>query len=242
MTRSTPPLNPELEELLGAERTAPAPADVLDRVWSRVAHSAVAGIPNRVPAGRNALRWVDTHAQWSALVAFGVGTGVGAFMHAAVQRSPPPQIVYVERPDPHVTSSPTSRALSEFDIPAPAPTGLPPSQAPTLQLAAAPLPPSRVIASPTASPSSLSAERAVLDRARDALAAGDGPGALTWTDDHAIRFSRPQLAEEREAIAIQALVIAGRYDEARGRAARLRAASPNSLFLPAVEASLASIP
>src|ERR1019366_7983048 len=90
--------------------------------------------------------------------------------------------------------------------------------------------------------SSLSAERELLDRTRAALTAEDPDRALSLLSDHARRFARPQLGEEREALAIQALANAGRYDEARERGARFRAARPNSLFLPAVDATLASIP
>jgi hypothetical protein len=90
--------------------------------------------------------------------------------------------------------------------------------------------------------SSLRAERALLDRARAALAQGDGARAIALTDEHATRFTRPQLREEREAIAIQGLVLEGRYDDARERAKTFRAASPDSLFLPAVTESLGSIP
>jgi hypothetical protein len=90
--------------------------------------------------------------------------------------------------------------------------------------------------------SSLRAEREVLDRARSALSGGDATAALALLDRHTTEFPQALLAEEREALAVQALVIGGRYDEARARAARFRAAWPGSLFLPAVEASLASIP
>jgi outer membrane protein assembly factor BamD (BamD/ComL family) len=82
----------------------------------------------------------------------------------------------------------------------------------------------------------------LLDEARTALSAGNTDQALASTDMHARRFAHPQLGEEREALGIQALVGGGRYDEARARAARFRAMWPNSLFLPAVDASIASIP
>ena len=81
-----------------------------------------------------------------------------------------------------------------------------------------------------------------IDVGGDALSQGEGERALTLTDEYARRFARPQLGEEREALAIQALVLAGRYVEARDRAARFEAVSPRSLFRPAVEASLSSIP
>jgi hypothetical protein len=82
----------------------------------------------------------------------------------------------------------------------------------------------------------------MLDDARSALATGDAERALSLLEQHARRFSKPQLSEEREALAVQALVILQRYDEARARASRFRASAPNSLFLPAIEVSLASIP
>lgn len=107
---------------------------------------------------------------------------------------------------------------------------------------AAPVSAAAIHRSGTPSVSSLSEERALLDGARVALGAGDGARALAITDAHQRRFAHPQLAEEREAIAIQALVIAGRFGDARARAARFQEGTPDSLFAPAVEASLASIP
>jgi outer membrane protein assembly factor BamD (BamD/ComL family) len=110
-----------------------------------------------------------------------------------------------------------------------------------MSLQPVPLPPARP-AVPPSSTASLAAERLLLDQARAALSAGNTDEALASTDMHARRFAHPQLGEEREALGIQALVGGGRYDEARARAARFRATWPNSLFLPAVDASIASIP
>jgi hypothetical protein len=45
-------------------------------------------------------------------------------------------------------------------------------------------------------------------------------GALTKLDEHGRRFPRGYLDEEREALAIQALVNVQRYDDARARAAQ----------------------
>lgn len=93
-----------------------------------------------------------------------------------------------------------------------------------------------------AAASTLAEERLLLDRARRALERDDARDALRWTDVHKARFARPELGEEREALAIQALAADGQYDEARHRAARFLSAAPNSLFRPAVETTLASIP
>lgn len=88
----------------------------------------------------------------------------------------------------------------------------------------------------------LAAERASLDVARTALARGDGANALAGCDDHERRFPRGALAEEREAIAVQALVLSHRGDEARARAERFRRAHPRSILLPAVLAGAGAEP
>jgi hypothetical protein len=50
------------------------------------------------------------------------------------------------------------------------------------------------------------------------------------------------LGEERDALRVETLVKAGRYEEARARADAFRKATPKSLFLSAVAAAIASIP
>ncbi len=47
---------------------------------------------------------------------------------------------------------------------------------------------------------------------------------------HLARFPDGQFAEEREALAIRALAMAGRVDEARARAALFRDAFPESML------------
>ena len=83
----------------------------------------------------------------------------------------------------------------------------------------------------------LAAERTMLDVARTALGRGNGANTLVACDDHARRFPRGALAEEREAIAVQALVLEHRGDEARARAERFRKTHPRSILLPAVLAA-----
>lgn len=83
----------------------------------------------------------------------------------------------------------------------------------------------------------LEAERALLDVARTALGRGDGANALTACEGHARRFPRGALGEEREAIAVQALVLEQRGEDARLRAERFRRAYPRSILLPAVLAA-----
>src|SRR5205807_127438 len=84
----------------------------------------------------------------------------------------------------------------------------------------------------------LAAERAIVERARSALARGDGQGALASIAEHERRFAHGQLVEEREVLAVQSLVAAGRGQEAATRGARFRKAFPGSLLLPLVDQAL----
>lgn len=222
------PLDPELANLLDAERRALPPAASLKRVWSRVEQGPLPGGGAKGSHGTGS-GWLASHALPLAAGTFLAGTIAGAAGYAALRPAPAERIVYLDRVAP-----PASIATTIEPPEAPQPTASPP-----------PIPsdhPSTRQAAPLASTSTLVAERALLDDARAALASGDTARALTLLDVHANRFPKPQLAEEHEALAIQALVVSKRYDEARSRAARFRAAAPNSLFLPAIDASLASIP
>ncbi len=158
-----------------------------------------------------------------ACLAFAVGAAVGA----AFAPSPSPRIVYVDRvvtpAAPLSAATPTPAELET--IPAP------------LQ-AAAP----RASGAPPGRASQLSAERILLDEARVALAQGDTARAIERLDRHRRTYPVPLLSEERDALWIQALVKAGRYDEARARAAAFRRHAPNSFFSSMVESALESIP
>lgn len=65
----------------------------------------------------------------------------------------------------------------------------------------------------------LGKERVVLDVARSAVSAKNWSQALAAVASHEAQFPAGQLVEERETLAIQALVGAGRKDEARRRVA-----------------------
>ncbi len=225
------PLDPELVALLDAERGASPPQVSLDRVWSRVAlvtlpAPASGGAHSGAAASRG---WLASNAAGVAAATFVLGGVAGAGFHAIVQKSPTEHTVYV---DCLVPMAPT--------ITAPAIVAPAPSVVATVDTSPTSRPGSHSPA-PSAT-SSLAAERALLDDARGALSAGDAARALALADEHGRRFARAQLGEEREAIAIQALVALGRNVEARARAARLKTVAPNSLFMPAIDASLKSIP
>lgn len=241
------PLDAEIERLLGTERRAPAPSESLDRVWKRVAISVAAGgasgqgSPGGAGPAVASSGWLGRNARAAVLAAFALGGASGAALVVALRPAVAARVVYLDRPVAGRNGkaeeiSGVARQAEPSSLPAATSSA---SVAASLQ--PVPLPPVRSIASPSSS-ASLAAERLLLDQARAALSAGNTDQALASTDLHARRFAHPQLGEEREALGIQALVGGGRYDEARARAARFRAAWPNSLFLPAVEASVASIP
>jgi hypothetical protein len=83
-------------------------------------------------------------------------------------------------------------------------------------------------------------EREVLDVARAAIARGQPLDALAATQEHARRWPKGYLSEEREVVLIQALVAAGRQPEAQARAARFRRTFPSSFFGQAVDAAVGS--
>jgi hypothetical protein len=130
--------------------------------------------------------------------------------------------------------------------PTPAPASIPAPQEPppTPAAAASPSEPARPDepAAREGRDRTLAAERAQIDAARTALTQGRAPEAFAALRRHGRLFPHGRLAEEREALLVQALVAAGRFAEARERAARFGREHPRSLFQPVVEESLRSIP
>jgi hypothetical protein len=228
VSESIPPLDPELlEPLRSAE---PAPPEVRARVRERLLTTVAGGIAGA--GGRAAGRFGGPGTPGTALVAFLVGGVAGAGLYAALLRPPAPQVVYVDRPVPQGAPMPDA---SSAPVPLPAPAAS--EQAP----AVAPVPSS--LGTPgRARPSQLSAERVLLDQARAALAQGDPTAAMERLDHHRRIFPAPLLAEERDAMWIEALVKAHRYDEARTRAEIFRRRSPDSLFSSVVDSAIESIP
>lgn len=109
----------------------------------------------------------------------------------------------------------------------------------------APTPPTPPAAPAPSAPSvtgNMAAERRLLDVARTALGRGNGVDALAACDEHARKFPSGLLAEEREAIAVQALVESKRVPEARVRSDRFRRSYPKSILLPAVAAAVVGEP
>jgi outer membrane protein assembly factor BamD (BamD/ComL family) len=81
-------------------------------------------------------------------------------------------------------------------------------------------------------------EPALLREAHDALRSSPAR-ALAKAEEHARTFPRGLLAQEREVIAIDALVRLGRRPEAEARAARFAKAYPGSSHKTRIDALLA---
>ena len=226
---TTPDLEPLDHDVLAVMSKAKAIHDLDAATKAKILHTVDAriGIPgggggggggSGTPASSSGL--LARGARALAIFAFGVGAGIGV---APLVRPPPPPVVVTQResaPEP-APSLPAEPALV-LELPTTAPVAPPPK-------ASAPLAP----AVPSAR--GLAAERALLDIARSGLARGDATEALAAVDRHAREYPNGVLVEEREALAVKALVALGRRDEAHGRAARFEERFPSSLMLRAVK-------
>jgi hypothetical protein len=222
------PADPDVAKLFEKERLARAPDDALVRVWSRL--GLIPPISNGGTVPRSpAQGWLASHALAVAVASFVGGMATGAGLYASIERPTPVPVASADRATPPPASTPL-------------PPVIPPVEPTTSRKVVREVPPAPRASIPESPPASLRPERDVLDRARSLLAEGDARGALVLLDDHASRFPRPQLGEEREALAIQSLVTLKRYDEARARATRFHNASPSSLFAPVIDAAIESIP
>ena len=225
----TPELPPEARDALAHAKTIEGPDDaVRARMRARLL-SALPPLPDggggegEPPAGggggAGAMPKVPL---WAVGVALLVGGAAG--------------LSYPRTPVEHVVVMP-GPALTVSTSAPPASVAAPASSLPSIDMKDLPSMPVASAAAIGPRSDDLAAERAALDVARTALGRGDGPNALAACDDHARRFPRGALAEEREAIAVQALVLEHRGDDARARAERFRKTHPRSILLPAVLAA-----
>lgn len=240
------PLAPDLAALLAAERPPVAVppgvhARVLQHVEAATAAPAVPGAPPAAPHGTAAPSPPGWLRRLPFLATFVAGGAVGAALFATLRPAAPPRTVFVER-----TVEVRTMASPQPAMPAPPvdaePSEGPPAPRTSRPSSPAPRPPTLV---PTAAGDrdvGLSRERALLETARTAVARGDGPAALAGVERHARQFPRGALAEEREVLWIQALLVAGRRAEAGARAERFRREYPGSLAGRGLEAALRTNP
>jgi hypothetical protein len=121
---------------------------------------------------------------------------------------------------------------SQDAIAPPAPSPSPRPRAPVASTEVAPRAPPP---EPTAVAPDAESEVRLLQRARAALD-GAPAEALSLAQQHAARFPSGALAQEREVVAIKAMLRLGREAEARARASRFVASFPGSAHRPGLEA------
>lgn len=224
MSRHTLPSDP-LNLLREGADVAP-PQGAAERVAARLASLApvaalggaaaateLIGRPGWGTLGRRFLRW--------SVAPLGVGIVIGAGGQALVTKAPPsPQPALVVSQAPALASA--APALIE-------------------QPQAEPLPMPVASAAPSARPrSTLADERLLLDQARRQLASDEPARALGFLEQHAQRFARGELSEEREAMRINVLVQLGRTDEAKASGEAFAARFPNSIMGTSVRSALRS--
>jgi hypothetical protein len=242
MSEPSPPLEPRVIAALREE--APAPQEARVRARARLAAAVgIAGGGERAPghdprpatvgsgagAGKIASGALGSHGV--AVLAFLAGGAAGAGLHAALTSPPAPRVVYVAT----TASAPAPTRSSLPDSPQ-APVSIPGAPA-----AAEGAPPATA-GSSLSRTSQLTNERMLLDDARASLVQGDASRALDRLRASRREFPRAILAEERDALTVEALVGAHHYDEARAAGDAFRTRYPGSLFAGAVESGLRSIP
>lgn len=221
----------------GGEAPAPAKERVYDALLASLegATAPMARGPaanfgsSATPPTLNAKLWALGTAIWV------VGGITGAFLYGAL-RPPAARLVYVERPQA-VNLPPMPSFTAQPSAP-PQPSVQPPHLLP-------PATPSRALGSNDASArlpsaSQLAQERALLDLARRAASRGEPAAALTLAEQHGASFPRGQLSEEREALAIRALLALGQRDRARARADAFRSRFPSSFLGSMLESAFAN--
>ena len=86
----------------------------------------------------------------------------------------------------------------------------------------------------------LAQQQTLLDNGRLALRNGDANAALHAMELHRRRFVRTAFEEERQAVAIKALVMLGEFDAAREKLRQFERAFPKSLLIASLRASARS--
>jgi hypothetical protein len=217
------------------ETRAPEPTSDAASVQGPVEHAPLPSSDWVTLAGGSAAgkALVTVARPWAWALGLTIAGGVSGGALHAVFAPEKVRVVYVDRPAPERSTS-MRAASSAVSAPVTAATASP--ESPPLgadQAERERTPPGD---------SSWSKERALLDAARRALAAGEPQACLAELGKHARAFPSGKLAEEREAMTINALVGVGRYAQAREKAAIFSRRYPRSFLMPSVEAAISAIP
>jgi hypothetical protein len=226
MKSDTPVSEWELEPLIERGRTIRRVPDVVRARALARARVTVAAERARQPAAR-----VAGASKITASAALGHGrrrglrTAVAASVALILGAAGAGAALRVWTPRPiEPASAPTSRATFKPRV-ATLDTATPPAPEP------APIARPRHVARTVTPQESYRAELDLLQRAQVAYAGRDFSGALVLLAEHARRFPKGRLAEEREALRIRSLAGSGREDEARRATAAFGVRFPRSVLL-----------
>jgi hypothetical protein len=179
---------------------------------------------------------------------FALGGAVGALVMYRVMHAPAPVESASVGSMEHgaataAVKGPPIEPAAAMTLTAPSAQPLEPATSATRQrFASSPPASSRTTSRLASAPDQIAEERELLDAARRALEQEDGATALAATAEHARKYPLGALVQEREAIAVRALVLLGRMEEARTQVDRFREHFPGSLLLPALESGVGSAP
>jgi hypothetical protein len=218
--------SPELRGLFQNARNDVPSSSKLEGLWARIEPLTVptpgtSPMPPASPIPASAGSGAGAAKLAGVLAAVGAAGLLAYFLTRPETEAPKPQAPVVSAPVADVSPDPTP-ATAE-----PAPVAKAPTSA-----TSAPDAKAHVEARGTQAPSSskatdASAEAALLERAREAIAT-DPKRALALTREHARRFPKGILAQEREVIAIDALKRLGKGSEAESRADQFKKSYPGS--------------
>lgn len=213
------PLPSSARSLLEAEKRVERPPspETLARVWRRVGETTTPAV---------AAATVLTTGKLVSMFLLGTLGGIGGTLLTQHMLAAPPAATTtvpapVAAPVPAVPPLPVLPSRKELPKPSPGPRPAPV--------------PKEVSATVASDDSRLADEQAILEVGRSALVQRRGEAALEAVARHRAQHPHGQLAEERDALEVQALAQLGRTAEARERAAAFRRAFPSSIFLPAID-------
>jgi len=265
MTEDDTAVEQAIIDVLRSDARAPIPLERRRRVASRLAGGAgIMGLATSVAGATHAAvasgAAVTSGSVLGAgvtlvgltkalLVGMGLGAGAGLGLYATFRSSAPASSAVHAPPAALAVPPTTPLRVAPPAAPGPEPAAsVPPPEAPPVTERPLPSTPG-----PRANPSpelprdatpekarSLAEQQALLDDARSALRRGDGSAALAALRSHIARFPETAFDEERQAVAIKALVLVGQLDAARQREAAFERRFPASLLRPSLRAAVGS--
>lgn len=244
-------LGPDARSLIAAADGAddPSSADearIRARLAARLAVAAGTGIAAGT-AAKTAAASTGTAATTTLAAKIAIGVAVvsattagGTALYERTMHERAPTVieapVAATAPTTTITTAPARTAATAAPVNVNVSVNAPAPAAPTV----------KPIAKPTSSPAAIVAtdtiteEAALLRAAHASLASGDGASAMRALDEHARRYPRGALAEEREAARVLALCAQGRASEARASASAFVSANPRSPYAAQVRRSCAT--